>query len=67
MNQITYQVAGLHCGGCVSQVKNALFHFADTVQVTLDPPQATLINPKVDLSSLNRVLSKIGNYTLIAL
>jgi copper chaperone CopZ len=66
MNEITYQVTGMSCGGCVNHVKNALIQFADQVEVTLNPPQVTLTNPKVDLSSLNLILSKSGNYQLKA-
>lgn len=52
------------CGGCVNRVKNTLTDFAESAEVTLDPPQATLTNPITDLSTLNSALAKVGKYQL---
>jgi copper chaperone CopZ len=59
-----YSVSGMTCGGCVNRVKTTLTQFADHVEVTLDPPQATLTNPKADLQALNQALSGVGHYVL---
>ncbi len=59
-----YSVSGMTCGGCVNRVKSTLADFAELAQVTLAPPQATLTNPKVDLSALNSALSQAGKYVL---
>lgn len=64
MNNVTYQVSGLHCGACVNRVKNALTNAADSVEVTLTPPRATLRNPKQTLAELNQTLANVGDYRL---
>jgi copper chaperone CopZ len=64
MNKIIYQVSGMTCGGCVNRVKTTLASFAESVEVTLEPPQAVLSKPIVDLITLNTALSKVGNYKL---
>jgi cation transport ATPase len=60
----SFTVTGLTCGGCVSRVQNALSTFAYEVQVTLNPPIATLTQCQADISTLNVALSHIGNYSL---
>jgi len=52
------------CGGCVNRVKSTLADFAESVEVTLEPPQATLTNLQADLGELNAALSQVGNYKL---
>lgn len=64
MNKVIYQVSGMRCGGCVSQVNNALTALADHVEVTLDPPQVVLTNPQQPLAQLNVALSQVGRYVL---
>ena len=54
------------CGGCVSRVQKTLSDFAESAIVTLDPPQATLVNATVEVSALNEALQAVGNYRLIA-
>lgn len=61
---IKYQVVGLTCNGCVNRVKNTLADYAETVEVTLSPPEAILTNPKDNMDVLNKVLGQIGNYQL---
>lgn len=61
---IQYAVDGMHCGGCVSRVKSTLASFAEQVEVTLTPPQASLTNSRASLAELNEALSAIGNYRL---
>ena len=62
---VNYSVKGMTCGGCVNSVKNTLSPYATYVEVTLEPPQATLTDPLLDLNALNATLSKTGNYRLI--
>jgi copper chaperone CopZ len=64
MHMIKYQVSGLTCGGCVSRVKNTLSDYAESVEVTLSPPEATLTNPNTEMNDLNAALSQVGNYLL---
>ncbi|OQW69644.1 MAG: hypothetical protein BVN34_04895 [Proteobacteria bacterium ST_bin12] len=59
-----YSVTGMTCGGCVNRVKTTLAPLAESVEVTLEPPQAVLKSPKVDLPALNAALAKIGHYVL---
>ncbi len=59
-----YLVTGMTCGACVNRVKATLAPFAESVEVTLEPPQAILNNPHADLAALNDVLAQIGHYTL---
>jgi cation transport ATPase len=66
MHQISYNVTGLTCGGCVARVKSTLSPFADGIEVTLNPPQATLTNCKADIQTLNDALSEVGKYALHA-
>ncbi len=67
MTTIQYKVSGLTCGGCVSRVKNTLSDYAEDVEVTLTPPQATLTNPRKALDQLNNALTAAGNYQLHAI
>lgn len=60
----SFTVTGLTCGGCVSRVQNALSIFANEVQVTLNPPFATLTQCQADISTLNVALRHVGNYSL---
>ncbi len=52
------------CGGCVKRVQNTLADFAERVEVTLQPPQATLTNLQADLGELNAALAQVGKYQL---
>ena len=59
-----YSVTGMTCGGCVNRVKTALTPLAETVDVTLSPPQVILKSPTADLAALNMALAEIGHYAL---
>ena len=61
---ITYQIEGMHCASCVRKVTDALEPHAETVTVTLVPPQAVLNNP-ASLNDLNLALSAVGAYRLL--
>lgn len=62
-----YSVTGMTCGGCVSRVQTTLESFAESVEVTLDPPQVMLKSPTADLATLNSALEKVGHYALHAI
>jgi copper chaperone CopZ len=64
MSSQTYALTGLHCGACVKRVTQALSPLADQVQVTLDPMQAVLTQPKADLNALQQAVAAAGNYHL---
>ena len=64
MTNIQYVVSGMTCGGCVARVKATLTPFADNVEVTLNPPQATLSNSNATLETLNTALASVGKYVL---
>jgi copper chaperone CopZ len=61
---VSYQITGMHCGGCVSKVEKILSSFATQVKVTLDPAQAVMSEPKADIIQLNQALANIGDYKL---
>ncbi len=64
-SQVKYHVSGMTCSNCVKHVQAKLSEFADDVIVTLDPPQAILIEPKNNMAVLNAALAEIGNYRLL--
>lgn len=66
MSITKYAVSGMTCGGCVNRVKTTLSEYAESVEVTLQPPQVQLNNPRVTLDALNNALDKVGHYTLSA-
>ncbi len=59
-----YSVTGMTCGGCVKRVKTTLAPLAESVEVTLDPPQVVLKSATADISTLNTALAKVGDYVL---
>jgi len=65
MTITTYKVSGLTCGGCVNRVKNTLADFADAVEVTLTPPEATVHGANSDIETLNAALASVGSYQLM--
>ncbi len=62
-----YAITGLTCNKCVAKVKAALTPLADSVEVTLKPPQVTLTGQTADTETLNSVLKNIGNYQMNAI
>lgn len=64
MTTIRYEVTGLTCEGCVKRVKSLLENHAESVEVSLTPPEAVLHEPKATIGSLNNALSQLGNYQL---
>jgi copper chaperone len=66
MEQV-FRIEGMHCGGCVARVTRALKTIADDVEVTLDPPQATLDLPSaVTAETVQAAVATAGDYTVRA-
>jgi Cu+-exporting ATPase len=62
--QQTFRIDGMHCGGCVARVTRALQAIADDVEVTLDPPQATLeAAAPLSLDEVRKVVAAAGDFT----
>jgi copper chaperone CopZ len=62
-----YEIKGMSCGGCVSNVKRALLQLPDVTEadVKLNPQSAALTMSKpVDVKELQAQLSKAGHYTI---
>lgn len=57
-----YTITGMTCNHCVAKVQTTLASYAEAVDVTLNPPQVTLTNQKLETSALNNILESIGNY-----
>jgi copper chaperone CopZ len=65
MKQI-YTVTGLHCENCVKKIESAIRPLVQEIHVTLQPPRAEIINQsEVNLSEINSIISKLGNYKLV--
>lgn len=52
----TYEISGMTCQACVKRVQAALAPFAEHVDVSLNPAQAILQNPKAEFSQLSAAL-----------
>lgn len=59
-----YTITGMTCNNCVARVQAALAPHAEAVEVTLNPPQVKLANPKFDISALNELLANVGSYKI---
>ena len=62
-----FELSGMSCGGCVSNVKRVLLQLPDVTEadVQLRPQSAVLtLNKPVDVSQLQAQLSKAGHYTI---
>ena len=63
----TFRIEGMHCGGCVARVTQALKTIADDVQVTLDPPLAVLeVDSALPLDEVKAAVAKAGEYGVTA-
>lgn len=60
----SYAITGLTCNNCVAKVHSTLTPFADSVEVTLKPPQIKLAGQKESIETLNALLKKMGNYQI---
>jgi copper chaperone CopZ len=61
-NSIRLSIQGMHCGSCVSKVTQALAPLASSVEVTLNPPSATLKGSSVTITQINKALAQAGDY-----
>ena len=62
-----YELKGMSCGGCVSNVKRALSQIpnVEDVEVQLQPPVANITMSKsIDVNELQTHLNKAGHYTI---
>lgn len=63
----TFRIEGMHCGGCVARVTQALKTIADDVEVTLDPPLAVLeVDSALPLDEVKAAVAKAGEYMVTA-
>ncbi|MBO6515081.1 MAG: cation transporter [Bacteroidia bacterium] len=63
----SYEISGMTCGGCVSNVKNRLKSIQGvlSVEVRLDVPQATIKSDhQISVEELQKVLKSIGKYEI---
>lgn len=63
---VTYAIAGMHCGSCLGRIKDALKPYADAVDVSISPQRATLKNvrPGISVAQLQAAVAKAGPYTI---
>ena len=61
-NSIHLSIQGMHCGSCVSKVTQALAPLASSVEVTLNPPSASLKGCSATMSQINKALAQVGDY-----
>ncbi len=59
-----YAITGMTCNNCVTKVQTTLAPYADTVEVTLNPPQVKFTNQKLAISDLSDKLASVGKYRI---
>ncbi len=62
-----YEITGMSCGGCVSNVTRTLLQLPDVTEadVQLNPQRATLnMSKPLDVNELQSQLSKAGHYSI---
>jgi copper chaperone CopZ len=64
MTTATYTITGMTCQGCVRRVQAALAPLADSVTVSLAPPQAVLNQPKGGIEQIAQALNG-SNYAAV--
>ena len=52
------------CKNCANKVKAALANYATAINLSTDLTQITLHSPSLEVSTLNEILIKIGNYKI---
>jgi copper chaperone CopZ len=63
--QQEFRIEGMHCNGCVARVTKSLQAIADDVQVTLEPPRATLESADpLSLDEVQAAVKKAGVYVV---
>jgi copper chaperone len=63
----SYELQGMSCGGCVSDVKRALLQVPDVTgaEVYLNPQEAIItMNKSIPVEELQTQLDKAGPYTI---
>jgi len=63
----SYEIEGMSCGGCVSNVKMALLQLPDVIDadVQLNPQSAVLtMTKRISVEELQVQLKKTGHYTI---
>jgi copper chaperone len=63
----SYELQGMSCGGCVSDVKRALLQVPDVTgaEVYLNPQEAIItMNKSIPVEELQTQLDKAGSYTI---
>ena len=66
--QQTFEITGMHCGGCVNRVTKALKSLTPEVSVTLEPPQAVLETPSaLSVEQVKAAVARAGDYQVRAL
>lgn len=66
--QQVFEIAGMHCNGCVNRVTRALKTLAPQVTVTLDPPRAIFTTAQpLSLQAVQEALAQAGDYQVRAL
>lgn len=64
----TFEITGMHCGGCVNRVTKALKSIADEVTVTLEPPRAVLeVDAPVSEDTVRAAVAAAGEFQVRAL
>ena len=64
----TFEISGMHCGGCVNRVSKALKSIAAEVSVTLDPPRAVFdVAAALSVEQVKAAVAKAGEYEVKAL
>ena len=66
--QQTFEITGMHCGGCVNRVTKALKGVAQDASVTLDPPRAVLeVAEPLPLETVKAAVAMAGDFEVRAL
>jgi copper chaperone CopZ len=61
--QQSFEITGMHCGGCVNRVTRALKSVADEVAVTLEPPRAVLeVAAPLSLDTVRAAIARAGDF-----
>ncbi len=64
----TYTIEGMHCGSCISRVKEAISRIAgiSSVDVTLSPPQAKVsMKDHVPMDTIRNAVAEAGSFKLV--
>jgi copper chaperone CopZ len=64
VSEATVTIGGLHCGACVKRIQNALAPLAASVNVTLEPPSARVIDATVSADEIILAITGAGKYTV---